>query len=1631
MADAMNTSTIQHITELDFDISKIDEQFKEIENKTKNLVNSIDSILQKSQNFKIDFDEKSIENDIKKAASYLKEDVKIQLVNENQLKNQIENVKKLTNAQASSVASSIIKENQKTIELQRREQQKTSEITIRNAQEQATIQRKLDAQIALERESNIQKQATLQRKLDAQIALEKEKSVQKQETFRLQSELKIQQEMVKQANKIELAKTKKSLSETDESVIKKINTLYERSSTLVKNIRNSNIDNEELTERINANLEESKLLWDKIHSGSQDVTDEIKNQVKQLDLQTDYLESQFKTTKNLSVPAPESMFKSWGDKFKTAFKTAFAFRMTQYAEEAVVETLRTLKEVEFGVMEITRILNDSSIDVQGFTHDIFDLAIEYGRTFEEAQEIVLRFAQTGKTASESLQMAADTMLALNTAELNTEEATQSLIGVMQQWGYTTEEYLGVIDRINITADNFAVTSQDLVDALLKSSSVAKNAGLSFEELIGILTVMKEASGAAGKEVGNAAKTILTYLQRPTSLEYFDSIGIEVYANKITGELLPAMEILQNMSNKWNSSSQEMQNNFMDAADKAGLFNEEIAESLGVMEDYSGATDAYTKALADSTTQEERNMATKAANVHRLNYYIALMENFSKVQEVVTGMQEADGYSMRENAKYMDTLAAKYNQFITTLKEIATTAGEGGLTDVAKWALDLATNFAQLMTTTEGMVSVLGSLLGIIILIKRESIGKVATDLITTINFSSKSLQEFFKIIATGNVSLSSFKAAMGGITATNIAGWAGVAVTAISLLSSVINKINEEIKKSRQESIEYGNETFEQATKINKLVVEYENLEKSQSKTEEQEIRLKELNQEIIGLLKERNVALDDLKQGTDNYSDSLKNLTLSELENMLPDLSKATISAEKNLQDAFKAFQVPNLKSAFTYIDTAKESLKELDDQVVEYLKNGDEVSAKSIQQSYQYKFLSNTIASTEEALNSYVNAATQEAIILDLLKNGYPETQEEIESFNQRIIESVGISDSWNSVIEDIVNNSLPGLKEEQEDVNNSMNGFIGVSDEVTYYLEQMESKISEVTNGLSQMKNAYSTLSSAMNEYNENGYFSIDTLSKLIQLEPRYLQYLIDENGNLKLNEQALRETAIAEMELYQARYLQSMLDMVTSIKSESDALAVLGEFNIDAKSNVDSLNESLEKQIALLIAAGTISEETGQKLKNALAAINEVYDNSKIDFSDENSSYGSSGYYGGGYSGESWYDKQVESFERLNRMGQKTTQQVVDFYRQMANAANISADDRIDAEDRLFDAIKAQIEETKQKQIDALNSQRDAIESQAQAQINSLNSRKDRISNEIDEEIDALNKKIEKIEEEAQAQIDALKKVEKENDRIREKEEYERNRADILEDIASYESRSGIDARKSEREARKNLEDLDREYKEKLEDYAIEDKIEQIEAYRDAQIESIRDQIEELQEYKDEQISAIDSQIESINKRKEEELKAIDEQIAYVNEKFNESNVNMMAYAQVFGDEIYNQYVGEFIEPMANGMVYGFNQANDMMLENAKNNASSIYYEYNSKLINPLKNSFNEISSLLYSSYASFPKLPSYLSDDEFLSARVSKNNYSRTYNSNVNVNANVRNETDMNLLSNKILNQLTSGFKNIP
>jgi len=72
---------------------------------------------------------------------------------------------------------------------------------------------------------------------------------------------------------------------------------------------------------------------------------------------------------------------------------------------------------------------------------------------------------------------------------------------MAQWQLSVDDLFPLIDRLNLTADDFAVSTQDLVDGLLRASGAARVMGLSLDETIAILTVMREASGRTGREVG--------------------------------------------------------------------------------------------------------------------------------------------------------------------------------------------------------------------------------------------------------------------------------------------------------------------------------------------------------------------------------------------------------------------------------------------------------------------------------------------------------------------------------------------------------------------------------------------------------------------------------------------------------------------------------------------------------------------------------------------------------------------------------------------------------------------------------------------------------------------------------------------------------------------------------------------------------------------------------------------------------------------------------------------------------------------------------------------------------------------------------------------------------------------------
>lgn len=600
-------------------------------------------------------------------------------------------------------------------------------------------------------------------------------------------------------------------------------------------------------------------------------------------------------------------------------------KLVSVLQQAAKAGYDAVKSTEDSMVEIGRVLNTTASETETLRGSLFDLGNEYGRSFEDVSDVALRFAQAGYDMNDTISNTRALLLGMNTAELEASSGTTELIGILNQWQMESSELTTVIDKLNYTADNNAITTQDLADALLKASSMAKTAGMNFDDTVGVLTAMKVASGAAGKEVGNAFKSIIAYIQRPKSLEAFADMGIDVFKNEVTGELLPMMTILENMSNKWNTSQEEMLDALVKSGDAAQMMSEEWAIATGSLDEYNQYQEAAAAATDKANDAESRAQAQAAAGVFRRNYYIALMENFNKAVEISGDLINAEGHSAEENSRYMETLTAKTEQLVVALTELAVAAADSGMLDLAKEAIETATAIVKWTTETKNLVPVLKIVGGLLLTIKSQ---KIADEFIA-IGSAFKNAKNAFTLGATA---LKSVGTAASGATvaATGLSsalGGIGIVLSVLSLITTAMNAYTQSIVEARQETIAAAESEKEKydVLESSKNVYEelserYEELRTKTYRTAEEE---KEL-ETITAQLKDTQDKLTEAYGSQANAIDLINGKQDEEIEK-LNELNEAELQYLRNAQeDAIKAQKETNLQ--YDTVVTKQYELKDPD---------------------------------------------------------------------------------------------------------------------------------------------------------------------------------------------------------------------------------------------------------------------------------------------------------------------------------------------------------------------------------------------------------------------------------------------------------------------------------------------------------------------------------------------------------------------------------------------------------------------------------------------------------------------------------------------------------------------------------
>ena len=130
----------------------------------------------------------------------------------------------------------------------------------------------------------------------------------------------------------------------------------------------------------------------------------------------------------------------------------------------------------------------------------------------------------------------------------------------------------------------------------------------------------------------------------------------------------------------------------------------------------------------------------------------------------------------------------------------------------------------------------------------------------------------------------------------------------------------------------------------------------------------------------------------------------------------------------------------------------------------------------------------------------------------------------------------------------------------------------------------QLKEATDGLNKIQSAYSTLSDAVDEYNENGYLTVSTLTDLINLGPEYYDCLVDESGQLAINTENINTMADAYYEMAKAAlYAQA----IESLNANTNTYANASKFLSQAQQEVKDMKSLLYAEGQRLIDEGGLS------------------------------------------------------------------------------------------------------------------------------------------------------------------------------------------------------------------------------------------------------------------------------------------------------------------------------------------------------------------------------------------------------------------------------------------------------------
>ena len=1047
------------------------------------------------------------------------------------------------------------------------------------------------------------------------------------------------------------------------------------------------------------------------------------------------------------------------------------------------------------------------------------------------------FKQAGYSDDDAATLARVSSLYQNVAdsEVSAQEAGQFVVSQLKAYGLAASDAASIVDKLNAVSNNYSVSNSDLAIGLTKSAAALQTLGNTQDEVMGLLTAGTEQLTGQASKVGKGLQTIgINIAQVATeagelSYEVGNTTKTISLLDEATGDMRSTFDVLSDIAKDWDNMTDAQQT-------------------------------AISNALAGKT---------------RFDVFAAVMTRFDDAISATTTSMNSFGSAEAENAKYVESLSAKTALLKQQFQELV--LGDDGLEKVGKIFLDLSINTLKLVNDLGGLKTIATALIGLAVVNKADAIVSLFKNLPLLITSTTTSMKDYLTAVyatITGNKELTA-ALELGGI-AVNSAKLAFGSFFAILTLGIAIYS---HLKQAEEEALAQRQETIKTAKD------EIASLEQLKSKLDDESLTREDLSNIVsnstISAYKDEMDAISDLNEarqgaidkideeiqknaelikstGFTDYVDAIEGLgeQANRYYSMQDFADISTIAYQKGIDidtSSLEAYyeSLQKIQTAMTSEDTNKYA------KFIEIL--GNEISkANTDLQNFNQTVekyngalgvlgeiydatLGKIVPMTEEQKEAY---KTQQESTEALNEQGqaYELTDEEIQQYAEDMgvsideaKEQLGIITEQAKSYEDLAKSIGVSTEELQ-----SYAEMLGLTAEQAALLLSEQNSLNSEIDGI---QSAYSTLSSAVKEYNEQGGYSIDTLQSLLELDPEYLSMLQFEGEQLTINEEAIRNRVIAwAEEAKQGAYniaierMKALAAGQSGEATEDSAQKSAGAIEKHNKNTEAILNEANAELYLATVEArrsklGTADDEIKQiytDLENQLNAIDKLVDNVGKNF-------------------EGTMGSASKSTKSSVKEQKSALDQLKDKYKDVINFILDGYDKQID---KLEDARDAEIDRI-EAEIDALEKERDARKEYWDGQLDALEKNNDAVNDAItlQEKLNALataQQTKQMVFKDGRFRYssdeEAVSSAQSDIDEFNREQEYKKQK-ELLEQLRDAEL-DNYD---------KRLEDLE-SFKEERQKY-YEEQIEDLKAQKEATKELLENGVKDQKEYEDKMLAQL--------------------------------------------------------------------------------------------------------------------------------------------------------------------------------